>query len=207
MSLLSDIRTVSAELTTPDLLRYLILEKFPGKTVVTASLRAPSIVVLSMVAGIDPATPVVFCRPGSYFPESRKYRERIVDLFGLTHIVESGGHETDVAPGDQDHCERMWSQSVNSPGRNYEIVHLNKTLAPYDCWISAVYHMPRRGSAQHRVDVEGRLVRVDPLLLWSQEDVHRHMVEHKIPFHPRAFRRTKPKPWPEGMPLPPTYHF
>lgn len=207
MSLLSDVWSVSSKLETPDLLRYLITEKFPGKAVVTASLRARSVVVLSMVAAIDPATPVVFCRPGDLFQKSLKYRERIVDLFKLTNVSESKGHETGIGAGDQDHCERMWSESEDSSGRTYEIVHLNETLAPYDCWISAVYHMARHEGVRHRVDIDGRLIRLDPLLSWSQEDVHRYMVDHGIPFHPRAQRRTRLKPWPKGTPIPPTYHF
>src|SRR3546814_16887009 len=81
MSLLSDVRSVSSKLATPDLLRYLITEKFPGKTVVSASLRAPSIVMLSMVADVDPTTPVVFCRPGHLFPKSLEYRKRIIEIF------------------------------------------------------------------------------------------------------------------------------
>lgn len=207
MSLLSDVRSVSSKLATPDLLRYLITEKFPGKTVVTASLRAPSIVVLSMVADVDPTTPVVFCRPGHPFPKSLEYRKRIVEIFGLTNVSESEGHETDIEAGDQDHCERMWSEYRDAPGRTFEIVHLNETLAPYDCWISAVYHMARGGNVRHRVGVEGRLIRLDPLLSWSQDDVHRYMVDRDLPFHPRAYQRTRSKPWPEGIPIPPTYHF
>ena len=207
MSHLLDVRSVSTKLSTPDLLRYLITEKFPGKTVVTASLRARSIILLSMVADVDPATPVVFCRPGDIFQKSLRYRERIVDLFGLTNVSESKGHETDIGEGDQDHCERMWSESEDSSGRTYEIVHLNETLAPYDCWISAVYHMDRPEGVRHRVDIEGRLIRLDPLLSWSREDVHRYMVDHDLPFHPRAHRRTRLKPWPKGTPIPPTYHF
>lgn len=207
MSLLSDVRSVSSKLATPDLLRYLIVDRFPGRTVVTASLRARSVVVLSMVAEIDPTTPVVFCRPGDLFPESASYKERIVALLGLANISESTGQETSVAAGDHDHCERMWAENKDSPGRTFEIMHLNEALAPYDCWISAVYHVARPDHVRHRVDVEGRLVRVDPLLTWSREDVSRYMAEHRLPFHPRAFRRRRLKPWPKGVPIPPTYHF
>jgi len=207
MTLLTDIRSVSSKLATPDLLHYLITEKFPGKTVVTASLRARSVALLSMVADVNPETPIVFCRPGHLFPSSLAYRKRIIELLGLTNVSESEGYETAIDAGDQDHCERMWSESKDSTGRTFQIVHLNQTLAPYDCWISAVYNMDRPDTVRRRVDVEGRLLRVDPLLSWSQDDVHQHMAEKVIPFHPRVVRKVKDKPWPKGTPLPPTYHF
>ena len=44
-----DIRSVGADHSTPDLLRFLIAQKFAGTTVVTASLKAPSVTVLKMV--------------------------------------------------------------------------------------------------------------------------------------------------------------
>ena len=86
MSVHQEIRSISPDLSTMDLLRYLIVERFPGKTLVTASLKAPSIVVLKMVADIDPTTPVAFCSPGYRFPESNEYRERILAVLHLVHF-------------------------------------------------------------------------------------------------------------------------
>ena len=130
MSVFQDIRAISPDMATQDLLRFLIAERFPGKTIVTASLKAPSVVVLKMVADIDPATPVVFCARGYRFPESQVHRERIVELLGLSNVSLSEGGELDVQPGDHDHCESMWAESEHGTGRSYEIVHLNQTLAP-----------------------------------------------------------------------------
>ncbi len=206
MSVFQEIRSVSKDLSTAELLRALIKEKFPGKTVVTASLRARSVVVLKMIADIDPATPVVFCRPGTLFPESRDFRARIVEQLGLTTISESRGGEAAVRPGDDDHYENMWAEYLTGHGRVHEIVHLNDTLAPFDCWISAVYHFSRQPQAHHRVDVEGRLIRVDPLIRWSQDYVRGFMRKHGLPFHPRAAGR-RPAPTQQDGACPPTYHF
>ena len=206
MSVYQDIRSVSPDLSTPDLLRFFITERFPGKTLVTASLKAPSIVVLKLVADIDPATPVVFCGRGFQFPESDDYRARIVELLGLTNVSQTEGGEVDVLPGDYDHCERMWAESEDGLGRSYEIVHLNRTLAPYNCWISAVYHMERSPELTRRVDVESRVIRVDPLIRWTKDDVRAFMREHKLPFHPRVVRR-KPAPPPEDHESLPSYNY
>ena len=148
---LQDIRDVSVNLDTPALLRYLITERFAGNTVVTASLRAASIVVLKMVSDIDPATPIIFCHRRPVFDESVAYRTRIVDLLGLTNVSTNEGHEVDICDGDQDHCERMWVENRTLPGRSKELLHLNDSLAPYLCWISAVYHVPRPAGVRNRV--------------------------------------------------------
>ena len=206
MSLYQDIRSINPDLSTSELLAFLIEEKCAGKVIVTASLRASSIVVLKLIADIDPATPVAFCHPGYLFPESRTYRDRIVKLLGLTQISISSGGEVDVMPGDHDHCERMWAESPNGLGRVTEIVHLNQTLEPYDCWISAVYHHPRAPEIRQRVDVHGRLIHVDPLVRWSKDDVRAFMRGHDLPFHPRIVKHVHEPPA-KPQPLPPSYNY
>ena len=119
MSVYKDIRSVSPDLSTPDLLRFLILERFPGETVVTASLKAPSVAVLKLVADIDPATPVVFCGRGFQFPESDVYRARIVEQLGLKNVSQTTGREADVLPGDYDHCEHMWAESPDRQKKSH----------------------------------------------------------------------------------------
>jgi len=206
MSVFQDIRSISPDLSTPDLLRFLIKERFAGKTLVTASLKAPSVAVLKLVADIDPATPVAFCIRGFQFPESGEYRKRIVELLGLENVSQTEGGEVEVQPGDYDHCERMWVESQDGLGRSYEIVHLNQTLAPYSCWISAVYHMPRPPHVTHRVDVESRLIRVNPLIRWTKDDVRAFMREHNLPYHPRVVRR-KLQPPSENESSLPSYNY
>ena len=206
ISIFQEVRSVSPELSTPDLLRFLIDKKFAGKTLVTASLKAPSVAVLKMVADINADTPVVFCVPGFQFPESVAYRERIIELLGLKNVSQSKGGEAKIRPGDHDHCERMWAEHRDLPSRSVEIVHLNQTLASYDCWISAVYHQPLSSNVTHRVDVEGRLIRIDPLIRWTREDVGAFMREHKLPFHPPAIRRELAPP-PENVSPPADYHY
>src|SRR3546814_12583003 len=111
--------------------------------------------MLSMVADVDPTTPVVFCRPGHLFPKSLEYRKRIIELFALTNVSESEGHEPDIEAGAQDHCARMLSAYRDAPGRAFEIVHQNDRRDPCDCWSRAVCPRARGGNVRHRTDGEG----------------------------------------------------
>lgn len=205
MTEFEDVRGACEGLSTKALLRYLIEERFPGQTVVTASLRAPSVVVLKLVADIDPATPIVFCRPGELFEESETYRDQIVARLGLTRISITEGAKSGVLPDAADHYERMWAEYKGGLGHVHELVHLNDIMVHYDCWVSAVYHLPAPQTAL-RVDVEGRLIRVNPLIDWTPQDVRAFMREHGLPFHPRARKRVDTR-LPEDTPCPPTYHF
>jgi len=186
MPLRQQIREISADLTTQELMHHLIVERFPGEVVVTASLMASSIVVLQMVANVDPSTPVVFCQRPPVFPDSADYRTKIVEHLGLTNVQLNDGRETSVRQGDRDHCERMWIHYEDMPGRQSRLLHLNDTLADYKCWISAVYHTPPHELEHNRVDVEGKIIKVNPLVHWSKEDTHQFMSENNLPYHKRA---------------------
>lgn len=187
-----ELREATAQMSVPELLRYLLLEKFPNECAVTSSLRARSIAVLNMIAEIDRRTPVLFCQASYIYPQSVEYRARILRLLGLTDIRDPAKGETDVLPGDQDHCELI-RESVWGGGTIVTTLHLNQSLAGFKCWISAAYHKPYSDEPAPRLIQEGKLVRVDPLTGWTQREVHAYMAEHNLPFHPNI--------------IPPTYHF
>ena len=205
MTDIDDLREACRDLSSEALLHHLIEDRFPDMTVVTASLRAPSIVVLKMIADIDRDTPVVFCRPGELFEESLAHRAEIVKLLGLTRVSETEGGKSGLLPDASDHYERMWAEYRSGLGRVHELVHLNDIMVHYDCWISAVYHLPSPQTAM-RVDMEGGLVRIDPLFDWAPGDVRAFMREHALPLHPRAGRRISPRAAAD-TPCPPSYHF
>ncbi len=201
-----EIRTVSVDLATPDLLRYLVKERFPGETVVTASLMAPSIVVLKMISEIDPATPIIFCHRPPVFQESVDYRTEIVAKLNLQNVSMNDGCETNVREGDTNHTVRMWVHYRDMPGRSSQLLHLNDCLAPYSCWINAVYHERRPTFIQNRVDVDGRLIKIDPLARWTKDDVREFMRTNTLPYHKMAKREYQFKGNKDGTAIP-SYNF
>ncbi|MBF0305040.1 MAG: phosphoadenosine phosphosulfate reductase family protein [Alphaproteobacteria bacterium] len=186
MSVYHELCAETEGMSAERLLNHLLLERFPARCVVTASLRAKSVVVLHMVSRIRPQTPIVFCQPSSMFGESLNYRQRLIHEFVLSDLEVTIGQESNVKPSDSDHFECMWGEDMVAGGRVHEVVHLNDTLQDFDCWISAVYHLDRGPQARSRIDVDGRLLRVDPLLDWTDDQVRQYMRRHKVPFHPLA---------------------
>ena len=189
---LEKLRRTAAAMTAPALTRHLLLERFPKGCATTSSLRARSIVVLGMIAEIDRSAPVIFCHAPAVYPESIEYRSQIVRLLGLTDIRDPEKDEAGILPDDQDHYEEIRS-GVWGGGTVGTTVHLNRSLAGFPCWISAAYHRPYADDPTGRLVEEGRILRVDPLNGWSQEDVYSYMARHGLPHHPRI--------------VAPTYHY
>lgn len=174
--------------TTASFLSHLLRDRFPGKVLVTASLRARSIATLRMVADIDPATPVVFCHVKNVFPESLEYRSMIVEMLGLTD-VRTPEPDAGSLPDDCYHSEALWAADPIDGSHTYTTIPLNRTLKNFNCWISAVYHGPYSDAPRPRMVEEGRLMRVDPLVGWSKEEVRGYLEERGLPFHPKAMER------------------
>jgi len=186
--MLFEIQENTKNLSCYSLIEYLVNDHFKGKTIVSASLRARSIVVLQMLADINPATPIVFCHAGTIYPESVEYKQFIIDRLGLTNIREPQKRESDTMPGDHDHVEWLKANHNGTLGTVKTAVHLNKSLDGFECWISAVYHNPVDGSQINRIDVEGKVLRVNPLLNWTREEVDKFMKVHALPPHKLAPR-------------------
>jgi len=179
-----ELQNATAGMTAPELLRYLLAKEFPNRCAVTSALRARSVVVLHMIVEIDHATPVIFCHAPYVFPESVEYRDRIIRMLGLTDVRAPAIAETDVISRDQDHSENILSEAGGS-GEIKSTVHLNNSLAGFDCWVSAAYHRPYTEEQAPRLMGEGRLLRVDPLAGWTQKDVHAYLARRDLPLHPR----------------------
>ena len=200
-----NILDITAKMDTAALVRFLIAEKFPGRTAVTCSLRGRSIVAMKLIADVDPATPIVFCHMPNVYPESQEYKLRIIGKLGLLDVrepVPDGGPHA----GDCNHSEALWAENPVDNSRVYETVQLNAALADADCWISAVYHGPYPTTPGSRIRAEGRMIRVDPLADWTQEQVRQFMKEHRLPYHPQAMMR-RPKPAKEESKTVAGYHF
>jgi phosphoadenosine phosphosulfate reductase len=187
-----ELRQATADLTASALLHHLLLEAFPRQCVVTSSLRARSVVVLTMTAEIDRSVPVVFCHAPYVYPQSVEYRALITRRLGLMDVRDPGPGETDIRPDDQDHYEELQSD-IWGGGTIETKVHLNRSLAGFECWISAAYHAPYPKAPTPRLTQDGRMLRVDPLSGWSREEAHDYLAQHDLPLHPRVD--------------PPTYHY
>lgn len=185
MTMLQDVRDVTTKLPAQEMLQHLLTERFPGQVAVTASLKSPSIVVLKMIADIDPSTPVIFCQARPVFPESEKYRAEIIGLLGLTNVTIVTQSDALAGKRDCEFSELLWNDAPGGVGKVRETIHLNDTLAPYRCWIRAVYHDRHAKPAAQRIDVYANKVIVDVLRRRNTDLIDLFMQDHKLPHHPR----------------------
>lgn len=164
-----------------------LTELFPGRIAVVSSFGAESAVLLHLVAGIDPATPVLFVDTGRHFTETLDYRDRLAGHLGLSGLRTVGPTDAEVARLDGDLSRAVWDPDGCCAFR--KVAPLERALAGFDAWITG----RKRFQAATRFDLpvverDGAHVKVNPLASWSAGDVADYVRAHDLPAHPLLAR-------------------
>ncbi|HWU04756.1 MAG TPA: phosphoadenylyl-sulfate reductase [Novosphingobium sp.] len=176
-----------AEADTEALLRAVLLDGVAGRVTMVSSFGAESAVLLHLVAGIAPDTPVLFLDTGKHFPETLAYRDLLADRLGLTNIVNLVPDEAVLAKRDE--AGLRWSYDPDGCCEIRKVVPLAKALAEYDASITGrkgFQAATRAGLPRFeldRSDAAGRL-KVNPLIDWDAARIAAWFAEHDLPAHP-----------------------
>jgi phosphoadenosine phosphosulfate reductase len=156
---------------------------FAGRVAVISAFAAESVVLLHLVAGIDPATPVLFLNTGKLFGETLRYRDRLQDVLGLTDIRAVGPH-----PGDRKALDpegTLWSRDPDACCQFRKVVPLSRAVSGFDAIITGRkrFQTVARAGMDEAELVEGRL-RFNPLFNWDLDSLMRYIDENGLPKHP-----------------------
>lgn len=170
------------------LIRLSLKHKIFGRVAIVSSFGADSVVLLHMVAQIDPSAPVLFIDTGKHFPETLAYVDTVVAHLGLTgvrRITPTGETVALIDPAGDLHASNAAACCDMRKARPLEIA-----LEGYDAWISG----RKRSQAATRsdllaVEAEGSSrLKLNPLRDWSAADLQAYIAQHKLPQHPLVAR-------------------
>ena len=169
------------------LLRAVITEAYPGRTALVSSFGAEAAVLLRLVAGIDPATPVIFLDTGKHFPETLRYVETVTQRLGLRDVRR-------IAPSSRDLTERdvtgeLWRRDPDACCHLRKVLPLERALAGFRAWITGRkrFHGGQRGALPLIEAANGR-IKINPLARWSAEDIRAAFETLDLPPHPLTAR-------------------
>lgn len=165
-----------------------IVRNHPGKLVFSTSLGAEDQVITHMLAKYDHAVRIFTLDTGRMFPETYDVLSKTMARYGM---------DIQVYFPDANKVEEM----VNSRGINlfYESVEnrklccnirkiepLKRALKGNEIWITGLRReqSPTRTNIQFAEwDDSNKMIKVNPLLNWGQEDVWRYIKVNKIPYN------------------------
>jgi phosphoadenosine phosphosulfate reductase len=141
------------------------------------------VVLLHLIAQIDPSVPVIFLNTGKLFGETLRYRDRLQEKLGLTDVRAIGPHPDDTRTLDNDGT--LWSRDPDSCCNFRKVLPLRRAMAPFEAEITGrkrFQTLARTGMAP--LELNGTRFVVNPLWSWSLEDLKNHILAHDLPRHP-----------------------
>jgi phosphoadenosine phosphosulfate reductase len=159
-------------------LKEILHDQFFGdKTAITSSFGIEAAVPLALVAEAKPSTPVIAVDTGRLFTLTHKYREDLVAGLGLTDVRVPRPSPEQAASFDPE----------GNPPTCCDVVKkdlMTEALKGFSVLITG--RKRYQGDQRSHIPVvevfEGRL-RVNPLALWSEEQVKTFMAERNLPHH------------------------
>jgi phosphoadenosine phosphosulfate reductase len=133
-------------------------------------------VLIDIAVKIEPGIEVVFIDTGYHFPETLETVERVRRHYGLNFKLMTVAH----------HDEELWKLDPENCCSAVKVGQMDRALAGKAAWLSGL----RRAEADSRVtapivarDLRG-LIKVNPLAMWSDDEVAGYVADHDIIVNP-----------------------
>jgi phosphoadenosine phosphosulfate reductase len=150
------------------------VDNFAPHLALTASMT--DAVLIDLAVQVYPAIEVVFIDTGYHFPETLETVEEVRRRYGLNLRIMT------VARQD----EALWEVDPENCCSAVKVGQLDRALLGKSAWMSGL----RRSEADTRVkaplvarDLRG-LIKVNPLAMWSEDDVAGYIADHDVPVNP-----------------------
>jgi phosphoadenosine phosphosulfate reductase len=147
---------------------------FGDSLVVAASFE--DIVLIDLVTSLAPSVEVVFLDTEAHFPETLAFVEEVRRRYGLNLTVTKPGPEAAAHPCGSDQCCQF-----------RKVKPLRKALAGKRAWLTSL----KRSDGPTRADApivswddSFGLVKVNPLVTWTDHDIASYLADHDLPVHP-----------------------
>lgn len=175
-----DLEECSAE----EILRWAV-DRFAPKLTFATGFGIEGCVIIDLVAQAGLEVDLFTLDTGLLFPETYELWQRLEKRYGLTIRAVKPEHSVEEQAAREGPA--LWGVDPDRCCALRKMQPLRAELASFDAWISAI----RRDQTSDRQDApvvgwDGRfgLVKVNPLVRWTIEDVRAHVEAHRVPYNP-----------------------
>lgn len=170
-------------LTAPEILDAAINTVFAGRIALVSSFGADAAALLHLVSEVNPATPVLFLETGKHFPETLRYRDRLIARLGLTDVRSLRPDPVRLTEIDPEGA--LWLRNTDQCCHIRKVEPLARAMEGFDAWITGRKRFQNGQRAQLTAfETEGGRVKVNPLAAWTKDDVKAYVARHDLPPHP-----------------------
>lgn len=149
-------------------------ERFGGHVALACSFQ--DCVVVDVAVSSVPDVEVLFLDTGFHFPETLEFVETVRARYDLNLTVLHPGPEAEAWPCGSERCCEF-----------RKVAPLDRALEGRQAWLTGLKRVdaPTRTAAPIvSWDESRRLVKVNPIATWTEDDVAAYIVDHHLPEHP-----------------------
>jgi phosphoadenosine phosphosulfate reductase len=168
-----------------DVLEWGVREFFPDLTM-ACSFGGPSgMVLVDMISRIEPRVEVFYLDTDFLFPETYATRDRVIERYGANVV----GYKSDLTPPEQAkrYGDELWLTDPDRCCALRKVEPNKKALAGKRAWISGLRRdqaATRRETPVVQWDAKFGIVKVNPLVRWTEGDVWSYIVRNDVPYNP-----------------------
>jgi phosphoadenosine phosphosulfate reductase len=158
-------------------------ETFGDKLCITSSMT--DAVIIDLVSRDVPGIDVLFLDTGYHFPETIGTRDAVSVVYPVN--VVNVTPSTTVEEQDTELGAKLYSRNPDLCCYLRKVIPLEQSLEPYDAWITGVRREETDARTSTKVvswDPRRQMVKVNPIVEWSQKDVDDYIAEHGVLVNP-----------------------
>jgi phosphoadenosine phosphosulfate reductase len=158
-------------------------EHFSSEYVVASNMQ--DAVLVDLAAKVRPGVDVLFLDTGYHFAETIGTRDAVEAVYDVN--VVNVLPENTVAEQDQLHGEDLFAREPNECCRMRKVEPLGKALRGYAAWVTGVRRVEaptRANSPLISFDEAFKLVKINPLAAWSDDDMQEYINANGVLVNP-----------------------
>jgi phosphoadenosine phosphosulfate reductase len=159
-------------------------DRFGGRIVLTCSWQFQSSVLCHMLHAVGAEVRIVELDTGLLFPETYAVRDALIARYGLR--VERVDPLRTVAEQASDDGPELWTRDPDRCCALRKVEPLERALRGMDAWITGIRRQQaatRAGARKLELDAARGVVKVQPLVDWTTEDVMGYLYANDVPYN------------------------
>jgi len=145
-------------------------------------------VLVDMAAKVRPGVPVMFLDTGYHFVETIGTRDAVESVYDIRVVNVNPEHT--VAEQDKLLGKDLFARDPGECCRLRKVAPLGKALRGYSAWVTGIRRVeaPTRANAPLiSFDEAFKLVKINPLAAWSDDDMQNYIDEHDVLVNPLVY--------------------
>jgi phosphoadenosine phosphosulfate reductase len=145
-------------------------------------------VLVDLAARVRPGVPVLFLDTGYHFVETIGTRDAIESVYDVRVLNVTPEHT--VAEQDALVGKDLFASNPGECCRMRKVAPLGKALGGYSAWVTGLRRVEaptRANAALISFDEAFKLVKINPLATWTDEDVQNYIDEHDVLVNPLVY--------------------